>query len=281
MGYSYEVVDIEFDCDDRNQRSYTQVVQLLSDAKIGAATAASLVGIQPLDAYINIWEFDTSARCNKINAKMSGTAKDGKQWDITYNYAPLERPSLSTNPLNDPLVYGSDWEHVEIPAEQDAFGTAVRNSAGDSYDPTIMTTRKRYVRTVTRNEATEPVLLAQYYQNTLNMYPFYGAPRGCVLCRSIRPTQQFDQNIGVYFSVTYEFVLDLKGFKVYVLNQGKHERVVKSGKTIKVHIRDENNVPVTSPVLLDRTGKKLPPNGTPVFGEYQLEDYADFSVFTF
>jgi hypothetical protein len=155
--------------------------------------------------------------------------------------------------------------------EEDKDGKAVVNSANDYFDPPITKDQSRPVLTLTRNEQTfNPDLAAQFKDHT-NSGGFFGWDVGQVKCSNIVPNEEYHPEIGVYYSVSYEFQFEPKGWKRKVLDQGL--RKLTSGKQDNILIK---GLPVQSPALLDGHGQPNDPAADPVFLEFTVYDEVDF-----
>lgn len=258
------------------QGTYTRVFQVITDNPLdGPLSAMSAIGIRRGDVYFNGQELDPNAFATDIRADPAGDADDARQWVVTVDYGPL--PPRQDNPLDEPPEVEWGFAQFEEVCDQDVFGVAILNSAGDYFDPPVVRDDSRTVLTVTRNEADFSARLAADHRDRINAAPFFGQARHCVKCSSITGTRQFVAGLGFYWKVRYEFHFDDRTFHKTILNQGLREKVAVVRKQIMI----DQELPASSPVLLDSTGRALPPGGTPVYRTFQVYREADFSIFNF
>lgn len=259
------------------ERNYTVVYRVIADFRVGPIAVMNAVGINMYDAYVNpdTGEYDTGARVKKITP--TPDAEDGKEYLVTYSYGYVSNPY--SNPLSEPVKITIDGESSEVHIDYDVkTGAAIVNAAGEPYPEPLTTNKRRSVISFTRNEADYDEALSYYYSNTTNLYDWHGVPSGCAMLSKRRAEQQFNQDIGFYYSVTYEVVVDLDGFKKKVLNAGL--RNINWTPPRLTPCLDEDRNPVTTPVLLLRNGRQAPKNSTPIYNEYHVANESDWpSVF--
>jgi hypothetical protein len=225
-------------------------------------------------------EIDPGCLCSSVTVSQS--AEKPTHWTGTAEYTPFTWGGVVPGgDPNNPL----DWlpipvwinETFESPLIRDFNGDRVANSAGDNYSPPQTTLASRKVLVIERNEADFSEALADVWRNKANEFTWNGYAPKMACCRSITGTPKTDPFLGVYYSVKYEFEFwdRVTGPDVatrWVLDAGWNE--VVSGQKIKI-FNDDLTEPSEIP-LLDGSGGRLAPGGTPVFKEVQYRDVVDF-----
>lgn len=178
------------------------------------------------------------------------------------------------------------------------------NSAWQQYDPPPDADYSRLGVTITRNHFRFPTVLMGKYQDVvnrdnfiININGFYlKVPKFAAKMQSISGAREFADE-SPFWSVRYEFHLDLyRGWRVDLLDRGYVETKedtetseldnngdnypTATHKQLQVVI-DDKGMPMSEPVLLDGEGKKLSPDGTPVYIRYAIYQERPFSPLLF
>lgn len=267
------------------QRQWTVVTDDKNDGpRTVRAAFVATTGIDAGVVYNTGYESDSAAHALGIEATC--TAIDGKQWTITVNYGRWPSESHDTNPLMEPYEVSWDFQQFERPTDYDVFNQPVVNSAGFPFEEPVMIDDSRPVLTVTRNELVFNYALANYYKDSVNLDPFFGAPPYCVKCSSISSQRVYDQwmlsHLGTpfYWKTTYQFHfrVDGVGFKTILLDQGLKEFDTTTGKHKNIMI---NGTPVSAPHPLNGSGVRLPVGAPYQWRTYYLYYPLPFSAFGF
>jgi hypothetical protein len=248
---------------------------ITDDPNVGAGSVLAAVGQDIGDVYDTGTEKDTRAHCTSLSA--TPTEEDGCQWDVTAEYGPYDAAEFPENPLSrDPEI---SWEYRrdQEAAEKDIDDNPVQNTAGDSFDPPLLKDVRKPILKLTRNEANFDPGLSYLFHDKVNDAPWFGAAAGYVKVEGITPQRVFNQLIGWYWQVQYEFLFDARTHDPTILNQGFKQLV--DGR--QVLCTDADGEVVTSPVWLDETGTQIDPTGTPVYLQFQIYKRTDFGVFNF
>ena len=189
----------------------------------GPFTVRGYAGWAYGQAYANGNEIDILAVCNNIAEKPIGTSR--LDWEVTVSFsrAPTEENSESSeNPLTDPIQIDWGYEDRQVAVERDVNGTWICNAAKDRYDEVIFADDFRRTLTMTRNEASFPKSLADSLSNRLNAAPWNGYAAKTVKLKPITASRAYNQKIGLYWVVRYEFQFAPIGgdWKRYILNAG-------------------------------------------------------------
>lgn len=215
--------------------------------------------------------------------------EDGLEWIISIDYTPGNPNATGGGPDNNPLDVPIDvkwgFRDHEIVLERDINGDLVANTAGDPFDPPVTVDDPRLLMTVTRNEATFNFAWVVQYRNAINTDPFAGFDPYFCKVLNIEATNQFNQDVGWYYTVTYQFeficpkVNDITdGFRKKILSQGYRALGRASGLPFHVSYK---GVEVNSPVLLDEGGHALVSGAPAHFIDVPAYPELPFSVFNF
>ena len=247
-----------------NKRSYTRswIIQT-NDRDDGPKTVedawVTSTSIQAGSSYSTPNETDTSAYAKDI--RVDCIDKSGNVWRLTCNYGTWDE--TATSPTSQSVDKNYSFQPVTVYTDKDATGGAIVNSAGDPFDDLVEKEVFRPVYRVVRNEASFDTTSAWEYTNAVNSDTFLGesADKWKV---HISADELYDQSIGTYYRVTYEFVYS-DNWQLEILDQGWRE----SDGTNKTNI-EVDGAPITQPALLDGTGQVLAEGGTPNFIEYDI-----------
>ena len=184
------------------------------------------------------------------------------------SYGPKPRNELDAptpHPLDRPAEISGGGSDITETADKDVSGEAIKNSAGDFYDPLP----ERYVPaaeiTISRNEETNPLTRATVYSHTVNSGTWYGVAAGNALLGKISWDKQSEEYQGqtiTYWKVTYPISLkvDEDGWRLKLIDNGYRKLVSGEPRTATDDVGNTSAVPV----LLDGSGGELSVGGTPV-----------------
>lgn len=202
---------------------------------------------------------DTGSWINSINVKCS--APDGKQWIGTIEYAPYDPSQFPEDPLKQPAEMS--WEFVQDKkvAEEDQDGNPVVNSAGDPFDPPIEYDFSRPILTIVQNQQDFDPDSAEDWNDSLNDDVWMGFDQHTVKVSNITGPRKWDQNIGWYWTVTYQFHFNFDGWVFEIADMG-----------MRVLADDDKpaNVYSPTPVYLDGAGKQLADDAEAVYQKFHI-----------
>lgn len=275
-----------------NERSYRVVWQVhCSDPLDTAAQVLASSLLPAMGAVYTGWtEFNGvySAKATPddpnavvVDRRAKRSADSPFVWEVTIAYEGIDSPTAKA----------PDVKYSQVPFQEqvieDRFGSLVTNSAGDLYDGGITRDAQRGLLTITRNvpyDGWDPDL-AENYRNTLNLKPY----RHGTLLRAGQPIESPPRTAKIrtldadrvvtrqnpnpllaayHWQVTCQIEFDYSTFvtssgarvaklwRKVVADVGYHELVGGLKKPIRL-----GNQPVSSPQLLDGTGKRLAPYG--------------------
>lgn len=244
-----------------------------NDINDGPAIVTDAVPIELGEQYETPNEEDLKAFCSEINA--SRVSPDGLKWEVEIKYTELEDSESDPNPLNQPADEQWDFVKYQQPINIDIHGAPILNTAGMNYQNQLYRDGTRAVLRITRNEPSFNASRAQLFSNNVNADFFRGARPGTCMINSISGRRIVDAVYGPFFQVVYQFEFRADNFKMKLVSQGIHE---KDGTKFK-RIADDKGVECTEPVNLDKDGKKLPPHGTPVVQNWEVQNKIPFAIF--
>lgn len=232
------------------------------------------------------------ARVNSI--RLRAESNDGKIWIVDVEYdtdtksEDEQEQEEPDNPLNEQPDVEWDSDQFSKPLNKDLDGKAVTNSADEPFDPLPEVDDARNVLRVTRNEAANPVFLAQSYANAVNSDTFLGAGAGYVKAKPVRAVRQTkrlkDGFLQVYWRCSYEFHFkDPTGDETWdleLLDQG-YRTLGDSGDGVERYsqVLDSADLPLAKPVLLDGSGGELASGAEPKFRNFKAYRRKSFAAF--
>lgn len=205
-------------------------------------------------------------------------------WEVDVEFNTASGPS-SSNPLDEPPQISWDYNEYQEEVDIDIDGKPMLNSAREPLSAPVDFADP--VLTVVRNYASisESTLLA--YRNVVNS-DFFLVPAGQALMRPIRAVRQV-QNGFTFWQLTFNVMLrealpeqpgpfgtvggSERAWYQRFVNEGRHEYDgdnPNSGVPLWHIITDPHNRPVSSPVLLDFFGQRLPHGQPANFVEYKV-----------
>lgn len=233
---------------------------------------------------------DANAIC--VSVKPTQQASDPRVWVVSVDYTSDPGGATATqpeNPLQRAAVESLSFNKITRPLPIDQDGKAIRNSAGDMYDPLPEVEVARPVLKIQRNEGAFAYSTAVDYVGTINDATFRGAPAGQARMIEISATQQFENGIS-FFSVNYaiefwrqeidgtaygwDLAIPDRGFRVLVggvPTLKPPEAQDAAGNTLGAS-------PNPEAIFLDGSGGELATNGTIVINQFRAYERKDFGA---
>lgn len=235
-----------------------------SNAKSAAAEALGLPAMYeeyPDDA----WRYVASRRSRRTGPL---------RCQVTVNY------DSEPDPLSQYPEYSWDFGSSSEPIDHDYSGNPILNSAGESFDPPIMTDVYDLTLRYRRNEASYSAPVAEAYIGAVNTAAFLGFAAGKVKCTKFAGTQARAAAL-TYWVVDYEFIVRVSDFwKRKILDEGFRVYIGTdaAGKPDYDIMKDTKGNPLSQPVLLDGNGEKLNDGANAVFLEFDIMKTANLTA---
>jgi len=250
------------------QREYTRSFHVeTSGPEVGALRVRAATGIPQighvydngLDPADPLYEDDPGAYVVSIESAMDTDPEHaGRDWTVTVTYGPFQ--PFDIDPSLWPIKVSFGGERTEKVISRDKSGGPIVNSAGDPFDPPITIDDSRSTMTVTRNERVSSfdLTLAEQYRDKINSADWNGFEALSVKCGIISTSEpQYDSNARVYYyTVTYPFTIDRKGWLKDILDAGCNELDPDRGLPRPIMRQGQQ---VSDPVPLDGAGHALDP----------------------
>ena len=207
-------------------------------------------------------------------------------WIVTVRYATdWETVETETDPTDFRPVVSWGTQFVQTVLTKDVVtDEAIVNTAGDPFDPPLMTDRPLTTCNVVGNFTAIPTWLFSL-RNKVNDSAL--TIRGVTvaaelaLIRNLSISDARYKNGTIYYRVELELLIDEDGHKVKVLNDGMHELdTTRTGDEKRTHIMFDGE-PISQPVPLDADGKRISSDDLPasaVILDFYQYATADFSV---
>jgi hypothetical protein len=249
--------------DEKAVREYARVFRVVTDSALDGALVAE-TAVDPFTAtaiphlFASYLEpggaFDLTAIARKIEAAQDD--QDPLTWHVTVSYSNhTDQPELGQeNPLARPSEIKWSFCQFQKLAVEDAYGTAIGNSAGEKFDPAPEKDDSRPVLVVTRNELGFNPALAYAYRDAVNSDWFFGADPGTAKVQSIEAERHYENNV-YFWKVTYTVHFRPEGWRLKVLDSGYHELDADTGE-LSI-IQDKFGHQVSSPARLNGYGSVL------------------------
>ena len=203
--------------------------------------------------------------------------------EVTVNYGVRSGSSSggagSDDPLSRPAEISVSDVNDELPVDVDRNDAAIVNSAGEAFDPPLTRPSNDKRITITRNRANYTIAEFLDYKDRINSAVWEGLAAGTVryVGESAVTVQEGEVS---YWRVTHELLLRPDGWTRKILDQGFRETAGtdSDNKPKYTVIKDTAGTPVSQPVLLNGSGKKLVSGADPVILEFELNAAADFNA---
>lgn len=261
------------------KRTYKRVFYVVTDdKKVGPKTVLESLPVATGQAYDTGTERDPGAFCSSLS--VAHRDDDGKGWLCVAEFGPYDATQWARDPLERQPQISWEYRETQEPLNEDIEGNPIVNSAGDPFDPPLLQDFLQPILKLTRNEANFDPALAYIYRGKVNATTFFGADPGYVKVGPITPQRVFNQDIGWYWTVSYEFIFNEKTWTTRVYNVG-YRHLDPDDDTKKIEITDRYGQKISSPWPLDEDGQPLPQGSDPVILEFETAEKIDFSVFGF
>jgi hypothetical protein len=220
--------------------------------------------------------------CRKLTLRPEG--KGSTLWKAVADYStePVSEREQEQRQTPNPLDRAARIRWRSVPAStvaiRDNLDEAIRNSAGDEFDPPTDKLEAYWCADVTKNLGAVPVWLLDY-MNATNAEAFVldglGVPAGRARLAGLEIGEWANEN-GVRFRPatfsievhpeTWDLQILDAGLNVFI--RGKKQRAINAG----------DGSPTPGPVLLDGLGGQLRDEDEPVFLRFPVYPEKDFSV---
>lgn len=205
-------------------------------------------------------------------------------WKVTVHYKYIPDPLLE--PYSVEWLFSSNYE----PIDRDADDKPLVNSADEPFDPPIQEEYCDLVLRIIRNEASYNPALASEFKKCVNSDKFLWFDPYTVRCNLFEGRRQRIGNM-FYYQINYEFIIrqepdadgNILGWKRRILDQGFREKTGtdNEGKPTYALIMDDNNTPISQPVLLDGNGKRKIDSNKPYYFNYLTRPARSFADLNF
>lgn len=250
---------------DKGEREYRRVFVAKSTNKLldGPRTIRTTNGIPQIGTTYAVSPTDTDSGARVVDIDPRPLDDGGYNWEVDVTYSSkFDDSAALNNPLSAPAEFSGSFARYSAPFVKDIIsGFAVRNSAGEPFNPPVEVDDSRPVFTIKRNEGGYNLQRAIDYQDSVNSDVFLGIGAGLVKISNISFNRKF-HNALEYYEITYEFECRREGWYVDILDIGLNEYIPPA--TTLTPIYDTNGVPQ----LLNGQGRRLTPGLAPVFLSY-------------
>lgn len=203
-----------------------------------------------------------------------------------YSSAPLSQKERekqdNPNPLNRSATRRWSTTQYKVPVEKDIEGNAVVNTAGDAYDPPPEKDSSHWSVTITKNVSSVPAFIIDY-QDAINDDEIeiggLTVPAKMAKIQAIEIGDLMEENNVSFYQFSYTIEFNKDTWVLSLLQQGLRQK--KSGDaTARLPCVDDDDDPVTSPVLLDADGYQLadPQASSGVYVDHDVYEEKDFTV---
>jgi hypothetical protein len=255
---------------DSNGLTFTRAFQVITDdPQDGPLIVMSSIGVSPMDPYAAGNEADPGCFAKRFTPNCDDKART--VWTVTVDYdSQFDKGAYDKqqypNPLDRPPEVQWTTTYYTMALEKDKDGVAVKNSAGDVFDPPLPQEISRPTVTISRNFADFDPQIKYDYENAISTDEFLGGEAKTWLCRRIDATLQYElvPDVGLISFWAVTFVAEHNRDKwnpVKVLDLGFN--YLDSGDLVKA--KDESGQPVSNPVRLNGSGALLGPADADVF----------------
>ena len=224
--------------------------------------------------------FDQNPSCRLGRVSATRNAENNLVWIVTLGYSsefPKPEEIEDDNPLNAPVKRSSNFHEVQAPLRVDLNGVQVRLTNKLAIDPPLMVRRSVRVYRFVKNYPTWNIATEDQYHDHVNSATWMGKAAGTVYCQI--SSEQMNRKGYDYFTVTYEFQYDPRGWQPQIYNYSTQQFNILG--TDLIPILNEKLVPVKEPWPLDADGRKIPGADLLTVGPYKSEfkgyETADFN----
>lgn len=216
---------------------------------------------------------DSSAWCRRLSVER---VAGWRLWKVVAEYS--SEFELNTTPTSDPAIITWSTEQFQKPAEFDASGNAVVNSAGDKFDPPALMDDSRRIVTVQKNMSAVPTWILTY-QDAVNNDTFsvggVSVAIGQAKMQSVNVSVRKTRNGTNFYEVSFTMHLQKAGWVLSIVDAGYRKKV---GTGREIITNTDKTLPMT-PVALDGSGGVLadPTAATIVYREFTVYETKAFS----
>lgn len=263
------------------KRSYTLQWKVeTDDPETGAKAVRTSVPAAIGQVYQTSTEADFGSFCQSVSA--SCDVEGGMQWIVTAEYGAYDAGEFPRDPTQWTPRISWGFAQFQRIADKDAEGNDIRNSATEPFDPPLQVDDSRPILQVVWNRPNFDESWAETYRDTVNDGAFFGKDAKTVKCSNISANRVYNQDIGWFWEVTFEFQVNKDTWTRKLFDQGLYENDPDDDtKLRKIEI---NGVPTDVPLPLDGSGKLLPKDQDPVpleFEVYKAMPFSDFGLDSF
>lgn len=224
-----------------------------------------------------------------VNLRQSGPI----YYEGSLNYRAVRRPQDQEDenllPWEQPASISFRSITSEVPVDEDADGEAIVNPG--TMEPVEGITRPitDFGMTITKNFIGLNPIGIQVFANRVNSDQFLLFPPGTCKTGDLSASPQFHEGVEYHSVVVPVVVRDVYGGRPPEEAwhhrrrlQGYYEIIEVDGAEKVVRALDDEMQPVSTPVLLDETGRRLPTGSPPVFRttkRFQTVAFSSFGLF--
>ncbi len=261
-------------------RGYTvQYLVILDDPTDSPGVARTAGGIPEVgDAYA----WDVTATCKRVEATVASESR--LKYIVSVDYeTPTANTPTSDDPLTDPVqIHWTTQIRTEV-LDKDIYGTNVRNSAGDKFDPPLVQDLYDPLVTITRNELVYNPAFAQSYRGAVNEDYVIIAGMPAALAQALCLQYDADSEVrnGIAFwRVTYQIAFRAETWARGLLDLGMREITVAGDLTSdKTWIKDDQDREVREAVRLNGLGQPLANDAAAgIYGSFATYPLKEFGL---
>lgn len=158
-----------------------------------------------------------------------------------------------------------------------AWAGAIKNSAGEPFDPPPEKEDGYPYLRLTRNELSINIPQLMRFQNAVNSNaPYLGAGARCILVNGISGRRQYRKGFR-YWRMSYTLTYNPDTWDLQLLDQGRYYIDASDANKIK-HFVTDDDPPQPRIGLLDGTGDELGAADAPVFLRFQIYRATDLTL---
>lgn len=167
--------------------------------------------------------------------------------------------SREDNPLDRPAQISMTWEKASEVLRRDQAGVAIKNSAGDPFDPPPMVERSYPVLTIKKNiPLTSDFLKIENqvdYQEAINSDTPWGRTEGTLTFSDIEYSSEIENGIA-YAAASLRIRVRWQGWDLELVDAGHRESAANGGRWFGKD--PETGATPDAPRMLDGAGAELP-----------------------
>lgn len=270
---------------DTGDREYTRVFNVQTDnPSDGSAIVMFAVGIPRIySVYSSGNETDLGAFCKSVEPEQDSASRTF--WKVTCRYdskfdVNKAGQQVDPDPTHQPAVISWTSNHyTRVVSESTTSGVAIKNSAGDTFDPPVTSEWSRPVLNIAINRLFFDPSWKYDYENAINSDPWFGQDAKCWLCRAIDANLEYasipNRPVFPYWAISLAFEHNRdKWNPAKILDIGYN----KLNGTVVEKIKDKNGEDVSFPVRLDGSGAVLSTSAADVFRSFNIYREVSFGA---